>query len=102
MSCRVVNVCSKVVGERQANLCELYACRVVRNAIMIASDNSHVLAQHYELLPSGRGFRTPKFRTIRSKNSFIPKSIQLLDNFNNCMSCIIRLPQEHGCCARFV
>ena len=70
---RVVNVCSKVVGGRLANLCDLYACRVVRKARMIASDNSHVRAQHYELLPSGRRFRTPKFRTLRSKNTFICK-----------------------------
>ena len=83
MLCRVVNVCSKVVGERQANLCELYDCRVVQKPRMIASDISHVLAQHYEFLPSGRRFRTPKFRTLVSKNSFIPKSIQLLNNFNN-------------------
>ena len=74
MLCRAVDVCSKVVGERQANSCDLYDCRVVRKARMIESDNSHFLAQHYELIPSGWRFRTPKFRTFRSKNSFIPKS----------------------------
>ena len=39
-----VNVCSKVVGERQANLSELYDCRVVRKVRMITIDNSHVFA----------------------------------------------------------
>ena len=46
---KVVNVCGKVVGERQEQLSQLYECRVVRKARMIADDNSHVLAKHYEL-----------------------------------------------------
>ena len=48
-----VNVCGKVVGERQEQLSRLYERRVVHKARVIADDNSHVLAKHYELLPSG-------------------------------------------------
>ena len=76
---RVVNVCGKVIGERQESLGVLYDRRVVRKAWMIARDTSHVLAHHYELLPSGRRFRMPKLSTVRSKNSFVPKSINLLN-----------------------
>ena len=57
---KVVNVCGKVVGERQEQLSQLYEQSVVRKARMIVEDNSHVLAKHYELLPSGRRFRVPK------------------------------------------
>ena len=46
---KVVNVCGEVVGERQEQLSQLYERRVVRKARMIADDNSHVLAKHYEL-----------------------------------------------------
>ena len=49
---RVVNMCGKVVGEGQEQLSQLYERRVVRKARMIVDDNSHVLAKHYELLPS--------------------------------------------------
>ncbi len=49
---KVVNVCGKVVGERQEQLSQLYERRVVRKARVIVDDNSHVLAKHYELLPS--------------------------------------------------
>ena len=49
----VVNVCGKVVGERQEQLSQLYEWRVVRKVRMIVEDN-HVLAKHYELFPSGR------------------------------------------------
>ena len=57
---KVVNVCDRVVGERQEQLSQLYERRVVRKARMIVEDNSHVLGKHYELLPSGRRFRVPK------------------------------------------
>ena len=50
---RVVNVCSKVVGVRQTSMTELYERRVVRKAERIVNDSGHVLAKHYELLPSG-------------------------------------------------
>ena len=43
---RVVNVCSKIVGERQASLKELYERRAVRKGRSIAGDSAHVLARH--------------------------------------------------------
>jgi len=76
---RVVNVCGKVVGEKQVRLCELYESRVVRKGREIAKDTSHVLAQYYELLSSGRRYRVPKACTVRTKNSFISKSIGVLN-----------------------
>ena len=51
---KVVNVCGKVVDERQQLLSQLYERRVVRKARMIVDDNSHFLAKYYELLSSGR------------------------------------------------
>ena len=57
---KVVNVCGKVVGERQEHLRQLYERRVVRKARVILDDNSHALAKHYELLLSGRRFCVPK------------------------------------------
>ena len=61
---KVVNVCGKVVGERQVQLSQLYERRVVRKAArVIVDDNSHVLAKHYGLLSSGRRFRVPKSNT---------------------------------------
>ena len=60
-----MNACGKVVGERQEQLSQLYERRVVRQARVIVDDNSHVLAKHYEFLPSGRRFRVPKSNTVR-------------------------------------
>ena len=49
----MVNVCGKVVGERQEHLSQLYERRVVRKARVLEDDNSHVIAKYYELFPSG-------------------------------------------------
>ena len=76
---RVVNICGKVVGVKQERLHVLYERCVVRKASSIVQDNTHVLAHHFHLLPSGRRYRTPTFRTMRTKNSFIPKSVSLLN-----------------------
>ena len=45
----VVNVCSKVVGKRQACMQDLYERRLKRKAGQIAGDQSHVLAKCFEL-----------------------------------------------------
>ena len=74
----VVRVCSKVVRMRQVSLEELYEIRVRKKEKQIACDSSHVLAKHYECLPSGRRYRTFKVKT-RAAKSFIPKSILLLN-----------------------
>jgi hypothetical protein len=76
---RVVNVSGRVIGERQQSLSVLYERRVVKKAGVIVRDRAHVLAQHYELLPSGRRYRVPKVSTIRSRNSFVNKSIEFLN-----------------------
>ena len=54
----MVNACGKVVDKRQEHLSQLYERRVVRKAMVIVDDNSHVLTKCYELLPSGRRFQT--------------------------------------------
>ena len=74
----VVNVCSKVVGVKQVGMQELYERRALKKARQILNDESHVLAQCYILLPSGRRFRNFKVK-IRAQKSFIPCSIKLLN-----------------------
>ena len=59
---KVVNVCGKVVHERQEHLSQLYDCCVVRKAKVIVDYNSHVLPKCYELLPSGRRFCVQKVK----------------------------------------
>ena len=72
-----VNVCSKVVGKKQACMQDLYERRLKRKARQIAGDQSHVLAKFFELLPSGRRYRTAKGKA-RFLKTFIPRSLHLL------------------------
>ena len=75
----VVNVCSKVVGKKQACMQDLYERRLKRKARQIAGDQSHVLAKFFELLPSGRRYRTVKGKA-RFFKTFIPRSLHLLNS----------------------
>ena len=44
---RVVNACSRIVGERQASLSELHESCAVRKGRKIVGDSAHVLVRHY-------------------------------------------------------
>ena len=80
----VGNVGAKIVGERQKSLGQLYAYRVAQKVRMIASDDREPhLAKQYEHLPSRKRYRSVKCNTVRTKLSFIAKSVELL-NQNKC------------------
>ena len=66
MLARVVNVFSTIVGERRESLSELYESRAMRKGRKFAGDSAHVLARHFELLPSLRRYRMPRTRTLRA------------------------------------
>ena len=57
---KVVNVCGKVVGERQEHLSQLYERRLVRKVRVIVD----VLAKCCDLIPTGRRFRVPKSNAV--------------------------------------
>ena len=61
-----VNVRCKVVGKKQACMQDLYERRLKRKTRQIAGDQSHVLVKFFELLPSGR-----RYRTVRKRESEI-------------------------------
>ena len=67
----VVNVGGKIVGERQKRLNQLYECIVAQKTRMIASDENHVPAKQYELLPSGKRYHSVQCKTVRTKLSFL-------------------------------
>ena len=76
---KTVNISSKVIGKEQESLNDLYNTRAERKGRQIASDPDHPLNSRYCLLPSGRHYRTPLLHTNRSRNSFVPRSLKLLN-----------------------
>ena len=76
----IVRLCGKIVGTSQQSLDELFSKRAVKRAVGILNDPQHVLAPFFEYLPSGRRLRNYKCRTKRFSNTFIPKSVLLLNS----------------------
>ena len=93
---RVVNVCGKVVGEKMKSLNELYECRVVKKARNIQNDATHILARNYDVLPSGRRLRVPRFSTVRGRKSFVPMSVSLLYHIQSSSAVLVVL--NRGVC----
>ena len=55
--------------------------------LFIVNDNSHVLAKHYELLPSGRRFRVPQSNTVNS----VSEQINLFKHHSSVCVCVCKL-----------
>ena len=77
---RVVKVCGKVYGLNQNSLNVLYESCALKKGRMIVNECKHILSEKFNLLPSGRRYRVPKTRTLRLKNSFIPRAITICNS----------------------
>ena len=75
----IVNVCSKIIGAKQRPLCSLWEHQVRQKAKSILSQPDHVLSGQFSLMPSGRRYRVPVWRTGRYSRSFIPSAVRLLN-----------------------
>ena len=67
------------MGVQQMNMSALYEQCVTQKAKVIAMDPGHALAVQYQLLPSGWRFRMPLVATTRTRRSFVPKSIDIVN-----------------------
>ncbi len=78
---RVVRTGERIIATTLPTLQELYSSRVSKRAGKITLDltSAHSL---FELLPSGRRFRTLSTRTTRHRNSFFPQAIHLMDTWH--------------------
>ena len=77
---KVVKVCAKIAGIEMKSLDELYKDRVVKKGTTVVRDPSHNLCECFQLLPSGRRYRSLAGKKIRTRNSFIYKAIELFNN----------------------
>ena len=75
----IVNKCSKIVGAKQKSVKDMYECRLRKRARAIMNDKSHLLAEHYQTLPSGRRLRVLPAKKKKLRNSFVHSSISILN-----------------------
>ena len=77
---RLVQTAMKVIGRTEnSSLQSIYEESVLRLAQRASSDSAHILNPEYQLLPSGKRYRTPICKFNRFKYSFIPTSIRLIN-----------------------
>jgi hypothetical protein len=79
-----LKICSRIVGQPLEKLYDsAYYNNLLRLANNIVSDPNHVLHNEFELLPSNRRYRVPKFNKVRLKNSFVHQAILELNKKPN-------------------
>src|SRR4029434_3013735 len=76
---RVINPARKVIGCSLPPFEDIYKTRCLRKVHSILRDSSHPGHHLFELLPSGRRFRTIKAKTDRLRNSFYPRAVIALN-----------------------
>ncbi|KAK0149886.1 RNA-directed DNA polymerase from mobile element jockey [Merluccius polli] len=76
---RVTRTAEKIIGCSLPPLEDLSSSRCLSRALKISADSSHPSQHLFNLLPSGRRFRSLKSRTNRLKNSFYPWAVRTLN-----------------------
>jgi len=79
-----LKICSKIIGQPLEKLYDLaYHNNLLRLANTIISNPLHILHKEFELLPSNRRYRVPRFNKVRLKHSFVHQAtIALNKTFN--------------------
>ena len=77
---RIVKTASKIVGCSLPTLEDIHVQRVKKRSEKIIEDASHPANHLFELLPSGRRYRTLKCGTTRSRQSFFPRAVQIMND----------------------
>ncbi len=75
---RTVRTAERIIGAPLPSLQELYTSRVRKRAKKVTLDPSHPAHSLFELLPSGRRYRSRSTKTARHKNSFFPQAVSHL------------------------
>ena len=77
---RITNTAAKIIGLLTPNLTELNNKSITRIANTIAQDITHPLNQYISPPPSGRRYRSTKYRRARLGKSLIPAAIAALNS----------------------
>ena len=88
---RVINTAQKIVGCPLPALEDLHGSRCLKKSQNIIKDTSHPGQSLFEMLPSGRRYRSIKARTNRLKHSFYPTAITTVNAAKTMctMSCFV-------------
>ena len=77
---RVVRTAEKIIGCPLPSLLDIYNSRCLSRAQNIVKDTSHPGHHLFDLLPSGRRYRSLRSRTNRFRDSFYPRAVVALNS----------------------
>ena len=74
---RIKRQAERITGIKLESFDEIYCNRVIKKVKCILEDESHPLSHLYQVLPSGKRFKSISCKTKRSAQSFLPTSVSL-------------------------
>ena len=75
---RLVNSASRIVGDELPSLSSIYADRLNTRARKIMQDPAHPAHHLFQLMPSGKRYRSIKGKKRRFRDSFFPRAVTAL------------------------
>ncbi len=76
---RTVNTAAKIIGAPLPSILDIFLARCSSKANSIAKDPTHPSHSLFQLLPSGRRYRSIRARSARLLNSFFPQAVRALN-----------------------
>ncbi len=77
---RTVNTAAKIIGAPLPSILDIFLTRCSSKANSIVKDPTHPSHSLFQLLPSGRWYRSIRARSTRLLNSFFPQDVRALNS----------------------
>ncbi len=77
---RTVNTAAKIIGAPLPSILDIFLTRCSSKATSIVKDPTHPSHSLFQLLPSGRRYRSIRARSTRLLNSFFPQAVRALNS----------------------
>ncbi len=77
---RTVNTAAKIIGAPLPSILDIFLARCSSKTNSIVKDPTHPSHSLFQLLPSGRRYRSIRARSARLLNSFFPQAVRALNS----------------------
>ncbi len=77
---RTVNTAAKIIGAPLPSILDIFLARCSSKTNSIVKDPTHPSHSLFQLLPSGRRYRSNRARSTRLLNSFFPQAVRALNS----------------------
>ncbi len=77
---RTVNTAAKIIGAPLPSILDIFLARCSSKTNSIVKDPTHPSHSLFQLLPSGRRYRSIRARSARLLNSFFPQAVRVLNS----------------------